>query len=185
MHYSNTLQGGSPDNITPDGISKQDTYFYRYPADQEIADSRLRIVYLGYYIEDWSLMKNAELGIKKGMKIRSEPSNKTGDYFGFSALDEEFKIVNAMIKYIKYGYGAVTDQVIIAMNNGLLDRKQAYEAVQKYDGKCDQYYIDLFCDYLEISKNEFWSVVESYRGKDAWKKDSNGKWVLRAESPLF
>jgi N-acetyl sugar amidotransferase len=185
MHYSNTLQGGSPDTITPDGISKQDTYFYRYPADQEIADSRLRIVYLGYYIEDWSLMKNAELGIKKGMKIRSEPSNKTGDYFGFSALDEEFKIVNAMIKYIKYGYGAVTDQVIIAMNNGLLDRKQAYEAVQKYDGKCDQYYIDLFCDYLEISKNEFWSVVESYRGKDAWKKDSNGKWVLRAESPLL
>lgn len=183
MHYSNTLEGGSPDKIAQNIASKKDTYFYRYPSDDELDFGNLRIVYLGYYIEDWSLLKNAELGIENGLIIRDDNPDNTGDYFGVSALDEEFKIVNAMIKYIKFGYGAVTDQVCIAMNNGLLSRKEGFEVVKKFDGKCAQYYIELFCDYLEITHDEFWEVVESYRGKDAWKKDQNGKWQLKANYP--
>jgi N-acetyl sugar amidotransferase len=183
MQYSHTLEGGVPDKLAKNIGTKKDTYFYRYPSDDELEFGNLRIIYLGYYIQDWSLLKNAEYGIAKGLKIRTDSSENTGDYFSVSALDEEFKIVNSMIKYIKFGYGAVTDQVCISMNNGLMDRKEAFAVVKKYDGKCSQYYIDLFCDYLEITHKEFWEVVESYRGMDCWKKDEKGQWALRTEFP--
>ena len=35
-----------------------------------------------------------------------------------------------------------------------------------------------FCDYLEISEDQFWKVVESFRNPDIWRKSDNGEWEL-------
>lgn len=183
MKYSHTLQGGTPDKLLTDGMTPKDIYFHCYPSDDEIEYAKLRVVYLGYYIEDWSLLNNAKMAIKWGIELRDEPPEEIGDYFGVSSLDEEFKIVNQMVKYIKFGYGAVTDQICIALNQGLMDRETAFECVKRYDGKCHPRYIKQFCKYLEISEEEFWRVVESFRGKHIWEKDGNGEWKLKAEYP--
>ena len=49
------------------------------------------------------------------------------------------------------------------------------ELVKKYDGKCSEYYIRKFCDYIKISLDEYWKVVNKFRG-NMWKKDSNENW---------
>lgn len=185
MKYSHTLQGGTPDKLLTKGMIPKDVYFFCYPSDDEIEYAKLRVVYLGYYIEDWSLLKNAQNGIKNGLKIRDEHPNEIGDYFGVSALDEEFKIVNQMIKYIKFGYGAVTDQICIAFNQGMMDRATAFECIKRFDGKCHSRYIKQFCKYMDISEEKFWQVVETYRGKHVWEKDKNGEWKLKAEFPTY
>jgi N-acetyl sugar amidotransferase len=182
MQYSNTLQGGSPDPLSDKDIALRDVYFYRYPCDDEIEYAKLRVVYLGYYIEDWSNDSNAQFALKRGLKIRTEPPAEIGDIGGFCALDEEFKIVNQMIKYVKFGFGSVTDQLCMAINQGLITREKALELVDKYDGKCHPRYIDMFCKYLEISTNEFWEVVEKFRGKHVWQKDEEGQWKLKIDS---
>lgn len=185
MKYSHTLQGGTPKDLLTQEMTPQDAYFYCYPSDDEMEFAKLRVVYLGYYIEDWSLLNNAKHAIEQGLKIRTEPREEIGDYFRASSLDEDFKIVNQMIKYVKFGYGAVTDQVCIALNNGMMNRKEAFDAVKKYDGKCHPRFIEQFCKYLEISEQEFWNVVESYRGKHVWEKDMKGNWKLKADFPAL
>lgn len=178
MQYSNTLQGGNPDTLMDESMSQQDVCFYRYPSDDEIEYAQLRVVYMGYYIRDWSRNKNAELGIEKGLQCRTEPPEEIGDVNGHSSLDDEFRMVNQMIKYVKYGFGNVTDQLTISINDGLISREEAFELVKKYDGKCHQRYIDQFCRYLNITVEEFWQVVEGFRGKHVWEKNKSGEWQL-------
>lgn len=182
MQYSNTLKGGTPNRLMTEDISFRDVYFYCYPSDDEIDYAKLRVIYMGYYIEDWTDQNNAKEAIENGMKVRDDIPENTGDYLGFYALDEEYKIVNQMIKYVKFGFGCVTDQMCTLLREGSINREKAFQLLEKYDGRCHDKYIKMYCDYLEISESKFWEVVESFRGKHVWEKDANDKWKLKVDS---
>ena len=178
MKYCNTLEGGNPKNLLSKDITPKDIHFYTYPSDDDMEYGKLRIIYLGYYIKDWAGHKNAEFAVKRGLRTREDPPEMIGDLWGFTGLDEDFRIVNQFIKYVKFGFGHVTDQVCEAITEGLMERKDGFELVKKYDGKCGYSYIERFCRYLGISEEEFWKVVESFRNKDIWHKDDKGEWKL-------
>lgn len=180
MKYSHTLGGGDPSGLMPMDATLKDVYFYKYPSDDEMEWAKLRIIYLGYYIRDWSGRNNAAFSIRHGLETRHESPEQIGDLWGFSALDEDFRLVNQMIKYIKFGFGHVNDQVCEAINAGIMGREEGIELLKKYDGKCDHVYIERFCQYLEIGEEEFWRVVESFRG-DMWQRDETGEWRLRID----
>jgi hypothetical protein len=143
--------------------------------------ARLRLVYLGYYIPDWSGHQNAEFSVQRGLVTRKEPPEMTGDLWGFTGLDEDFRLVNQMIKYVKFGFGHVSDQVVEAINAGMMTREAGLELVRKYDGKCDPSYITRYCNYLGIDEAEFWRVVESYRNPEMWERDADGAWRVRLD----
>ena len=102
-----------------------------------------------------------------------------GQINNFDAVDDDFVHLNQMLKYFKFGFGKVTEQVSGAVRNGIMTREEAIDLVMKYDGKCADRYIKKFCDYAEIPEEEFWRVAESYRNKDVWEKDANGDWKLK------
>jgi hypothetical protein len=120
-------------------------------------------------MEDWSGRNNAEFAIARGLKIRKETPEMTGDLWGFSCLDEDYSIVNQFLKYIKLGFGRVTDQVCEAINAGMMTREQGLEWVKKFDGKCDRSFILRFCRYLEITECEFWEIVEKFKNPHIWQ----------------
>lgn len=35
--------------------------------------------------------------------------------------------------------------------------------IKKYDGKCGEKYFKKFCDYVGITKEEFWGEVEKWK----------------------
>ena len=181
MKHCNTLGGGDPKALLPEDVGPRDVIFYRYPPDKDMEHASLRIVYLGYYMEDWSGWNNARKAIAHGLVTRDDPPEKIGDLWGHSALDEDFRIVNQMVKYVKYGFGHVTDQVCDAINLGRMTRDEAIDLVRKYDGKCDPSYITRYCRYLGIDEAVFHEVVEGYRNPDIWKRDEGGEWALRSE----
>lgn len=178
MRKSNTLMGGKADIFLDAGVTRQDLHFYNYPSEEDVEFAKLRLVYLGYYIEDWSGYNNAKFAINKGLVIRNEPPEYTGDLWGFTGVDEDFRLVNQQIKFAKYGFGHVTDQVMEQIHAGKITREEGIELVKKYDGKCHPKYVKKLCNYLEIDISEFWDVVEKARDKEIWKKDTNGEWVL-------
>jgi N-acetyl sugar amidotransferase len=181
LKLGNTIRGG-PSQLLPADISSQQSHFYFYPPDTEMEAARLRLVYLGYYIPDWSGHRNAEVAIAHGLQIRTDPPDMIGDIWGFSALDEDFRIVNQMMKYLKLGFGHVTDQAVEAINSGMMTRQEGLDLVRKYDGKCDPEYIRRFCRYLGITDDEFWRVAESFRNRDIWELDAVNGWRLRVEA---
>ena len=42
---------------------------------------------------------------------------------------------------------------------GKISRSNAIKIVKKYDGSCDPKYIKNFCEYIEISVEQFWSEI--------------------------
>jgi N-acetyl sugar amidotransferase len=180
LKKGNTIAGG-PDSLLPQDVSRQDSYFYYYPPDEDMEAARLRLVYLGYYMEDWSGRNNAAFAIARGLKVRTEPPEMTGDLWGFSCLDEDYSIVNQFLKYVKLGFGRVTDQVCEAISAGSMTREEGLELVRKYDGRCDESFIRRFCGYLEISEDDFWRVAERFRHEGIWKRGADGSWQLQME----
>ena len=178
MKFGNTIASGPQGLMTP-GMTNQDIIWYKYPSDQEMEWARLQLVYLGYFMKDWSKVDNAAFSIAHGLEIRNDTVMEIGSLHPFESLDEDFVFVNQMLKCMKLGFGKVTDEVCEEIRLGRMTREKAIELVKKYDGQCDEKYILKFCKYLEITPEEFWRVAESYRNKDLWEKDQTGKWVLK------
>lgn len=179
MKYCHTLEGGNPDKLLTKDITEQDIFWYRYPSDDEIDWARLKIVFLGYFIKDFTRFRNAEFSIAHGLMVRNDPAEDIGDNYGFEALDDDFVVVNQMLKYLKFGFGKVTDQVSEAIRLGMMTREEAIQLVKKYDGKCADRFIERFCRYLGITEEKFWQVAESFRNKDIWEKDGSGEYRLK------
>lgn len=175
---SNTLMGGKADIFLDTGLTSQDLHFYNYPSEEDVAFAKIRLVYLGYYIQDWSAYNNGQFSIKRGLQIRDDAPENTGDLFGFSALDEDFRIVNQLIKYFKLGFGHVTDQAMDMIHTGRMTREEGLSLVKKYDGKCHSKYIHKLCRYLDITETEFWKLVDTGRNKEIWIKDEQGQWFI-------
>ena len=179
MRNCNTLSGGDATHYIDEDITLKDIHFYNYPEQKDMENENIRIVYLGYYLQDFNIVTNAKVAIENGLQIRNDPPEDIGDLWGYTSVDEDFRLPNQMIKYIKLGYGYVTDQVCEAMSLGMMNRKTALELVQKYDGTCAPRFIEKFCRYLGITVEDFWETVEKFRNKDIWEKNSDGQWCLK------
>ncbi len=179
IQEGNTIKGG-PKSLNYSQATKQDYHFYEYPSYENINNADIRIIYLGYYIEDWYGFKNAEIAKSQGLKLRYDSAENIGDIWGIGALDEEFTIINQFLKYYKLGFGRVTDQVCEAIHQGLMTRDEGIDLVNRYDGKCSGKYIKQFCDYIEISNDQFWEVLDKHVNKDLFQKE-NGEWRPKFE----
>lgn len=178
MKYNFTLAGG-PEALATSDISEINLYWYHYPSNKDMERAKLRIIYLGYFIHDFTRFENARFSIAHGLTIRDDPPEDIGDNYGFEALDEDFVVVNQMIKYLKYGFGKTTDQVSEAIRLNMMTRQSAIGLVKKYDGKCAPRFIKKFCDYIQISEKRFWQIAESFRNQDIWERDRKEGWRLK------
>jgi N-acetyl sugar amidotransferase len=178
-HFHHTIKDG-PDVLLVEETKEKDLFWYRYPTDDEMSWTGMKIVFLGYFIKDFTRFKNAEISIANGLKIRSDPPEDIGDNYGFEALDDDFVVINQMFKHLKFGFGKVTDQSSEAVRLGMMSRDDAVKAVLDYDGKCAPHFIDRFCNYLGITHKQFWETAERFRNPDIWHRDSgSGKWLLK------
>lgn len=160
LRYMNTLTSGK-DWMFARGYSKGELIAYTYPEVEDFLAADLKIIYLGWFLGDWSLVNNAMYSCGYGLQIRSDDVSKTGDLFGVTALDEDFTPINQMIKYYKYGFGRTTDYVNEEIRLGRMSRDEGIELVEKYDHCCSPDYISSYCDYLGISVMQFWGKVRN------------------------
>jgi N-acetyl sugar amidotransferase len=158
LRYMNTLTSGK-DWMFRRGYRASELIPYTYPTVDEFEAAGLQIVYLGWFLGDWSLVNNASYSCLNGLKIRSDDVDLTGDLFGVTALDEDFTPINQLIKYYKFGFGRTTDYVNEEIRLGRMSREQGISLVTRFDDKCSYDYISVYCDYLEISTDYFWEKV--------------------------
>jgi len=161
LRNMNTLSGGGLQWMLEEGFSNQDLLAYHYPDPEEFEAAGLQIVYLGWFLGDWSLRDNGLYSCTQGLKIRTDNPENTGDLFGVSSLDEDWVTLNQMIKYYKFGFGRATDYVNEEIRLGRMSRAEGIEVASRYDGNCGDHYIASFCDYIGISVEAFWEQVHA------------------------
>ncbi len=157
----NTLDGGDYEWMIDAGFKHKDLIPYNYPKEKEFIDNNIQIIYLGWFLGDWSLLNNGSISSLSGIQIRSDDPSNTGDLYSVSSLDEDWVTLNQMIKFYKYGFGRASDYVNEMIRLKTISRDEAIEIVDKYDGVCSDEYIKNFCEFIDISTTEFWKCVRS------------------------
>ena len=89
-------------------------------------------------------------------------------------------ILNQMIKYYKYGFGRATDYVNEWIRSGRISRNEGIKIVQKYDGVCADEYIQSFVSFIDLSVEEFWSIVKKHTNPELFDLNTPGR-----PRPLF
>jgi N-acetyl sugar amidotransferase len=178
LRNSNTLAGGAIDwllekyditNILP----------YCYPSREEFTKHNIQIVYLGWFLRDWSLITNGAYSCLNGLQIRNNSVIDTGDLYGISSLDEDWVTLNQMIKYYKFGFGKVTEYINEEIRLGRISREDGIEIVNKYDHCCSNKYIESFCQFIDISVDYFWEKVRNSANKDLFTITNDGKIIKK------
>lgn len=179
LRYMNTLAGDSVQWLLEAGAKIPDLIPYQYPPPEEFDAHGLQIIYLGWFLGDWSLVNNGMYSVASGLLIREDTVENTGDLLGITSLDEDWVTLNQMIKYYKYGFGRVTDYVNEEIRLGRITREQGIELVKKYDDACSPEYIASFCQYIGITVDEFWQQVYKSVNKDLFDVGSDGEITRR------
>ena len=166
LRNMNTLAGGSIEWMTKDaGISEKILQPYFYPTTEDFEKNNLKIVYLGWFLGDWSNINNGLYSCANGLEVRTDSPKNTGDLYGVTALDEEWVSLNQMIKYYKYGFGRASDYVNEEIRHGNITREEGMSLINEYDGRCADIYIGSFCEYIGIDVSQFWTKVHNSMNK--------------------
>ena len=76
--------------------------------------------------------------------------------------------------YLKFGFGRATQDVGIEIRRGAMTRDQGKSLVKIYDGKFPEYNLDLYLDYYEMKKKEFFKILENWTNKNLFKINRKG-----------
>jgi N-acetyl sugar amidotransferase len=175
VKFMNTVAGGKLDWLLKAGYKLNKIFPFEYPQPEEFDKHKIQIIYLNWFWRDWSIVNNAIYSGVEGLRIRQDTFKNTQDLYGVFSLDEDWVTLNQMIKFYKYGFGRVSDYVNEEIRLGRISRDNAIKLVEKFDGTVGKKYIKSFCDYIEISVNEFWKVVRGVTNKDLFKIDNKKK----------
>jgi N-acetyl sugar amidotransferase len=140
---------GSPEKILP----------YQFPDVALMRANQVNTLYLGPAWSNWSIAGNSAFAMPEGLHIRRDGVLSTGDLMGTSMLDEEWATINMMLKYYKLGFGRASDFINEEIRSGRLTRKEGVVLAQRYDGICDDKYVESFCRYVGITIDAFWEQV--------------------------
>ena len=177
----NTLQGGDISWILKEGFKENEIIPYIYPLSCEYIKNEVQIIDLGWFIKDWSNIENSKFASLHGISIRNDAPELIGDILKTSALDENFVIVNQMIKYLKYGFGKVSDQVNEDIRNGKMDRQTGIKLIKNFDGKCSAVVIDEFINYLQISNAQFKNTLRKFVNSELFMLTEVGEFKPKFE----
>jgi hypothetical protein len=69
----------------------------------------------------------------------------------------------------------VSDYVNEGIRNSEMTREEGITLIEKYDGSCSDEYIKSFCDYIDITTEQFWKQVRENVNLDLFTISSDGK----------
>ncbi len=175
LRNMNTLSGMPKEWLRIEGFRETNFLPYFYPSEKDFENHNLQIVFLGWAMRTWGLLENGIFASLNGLESRNESALESADLIGLTSLDEDWVHLNQMIKYYKYGFGRATDYVNEWIRSGRLSRSEAISIVEKYDGACSDEHIISFCEFLSISKSQFWEVVNRNINQELFSIQGEGR----------
>lgn len=160
-----------------DGITAEDIVQYQYPDDKELERIGVRGIYLNNYIRWDSKAQHEEMirmfGYESFPQTRTFDTYNDVDCFNYSDVHD-------YLKFIKHGYGKVTDHASREIRLRRMTREQGIDLVKQYITR-EPRNLDLFLDWIGMSENSFRYITDQHRNKKLWKRDEHWNWQLKEQ----
>ena len=156
-------------------ISEKEILNFAYPDDKDIERVGVRGIYLSNFIR-WDSKAQHEKMIKL---YGYETCKQQRTYNSYEDVHCKHSAgIHDYIKFIKYGYSKVTDHVCKDIRLRRIDRNKGIDLINKYTF-IEPQELDIFLDWAEIKKDDFYQYVWNRRDLKIWKKNDKGEWILR------
>lgn len=171
------MRGFEPEDlIGKGGITNADIAPYVYPSDESIEKTEVRGIYLSNFIY-WDAKRQTEV-VSEHWDF-GPVTYKRGRTFNLHAkIEDHANEVHDYLKYLKFGYGRGTDDASMEIRHGRMTREEGMRVVEEYDST-EPENLHYYCDFVGISVEEFYQLVDEMRDPEMWKKNESGEWVAK------
>jgi N-acetyl sugar amidotransferase len=145
------------------GMIKQDSDFdyrdlkpFTYPPASELRALGVRSVCLGSYIP-WDTAKQADI-ISRELGWMGDEVEGMPPHYSYEKIECAMQGVRDYIKWLKRGYGRVTQMGALDLRHGRKSPEMVRELIGHYEGKRPAS-LDLFLRYIDMTEDEFNEAV--------------------------
>lgn len=138
-------------------VDSRDLLPYTYPKVRDLKQIRYESVCLGSFIP-WDVKKNVEVIQRelgwKGDQVEGMP----WDEYPYEKIECFMQGMRDYIKYLKRGYGRVSQMVALDLRNGRIDIARGQKLVDDYEGRKPPS-LDIFLKYVGLEEKEFNEII--------------------------
>lgn len=171
------LMGLEAEDLADQGelVTLVDMEPYVYPHDKELEAVGVRGIYLNNYIR-WDSKAQHELMIKQ---YRYETMAQQRTFDTYNDVDcFHYSGIHDYIKFLKWGYGKVTDHASREIRLKRMTREEGIEMVRRHQNIKPKD-LPIFLNWIGMSEDEFWQSIDGQRDARIWGKNDNGEWELK------
>ena len=157
-----------------EALTEKELTPYFGPTSEELERLGVSAVFLGYYFE-WDPETSLTVARAHGFRARNGRP-KTG-YYDYADIDDDFISVHHYLKWYKFGFTRTYDNLSLEIRNGRMTREEAVQTIRDRGDETPLEDIDKLCEFVGITKERFFEVIERFRNPDIWVQ-RDGKWVI-------
>lgn len=171
------LMGVEAEDLARNGadLTMEDLEPYIYPNDKELEAVGVRGIYLNNYLRWDSKVQHERMidlyGYETMAQQRTFDTYNDVDCFHYSGLHD-------YIKFLKWGYGKVSDHAAREIRLKRLTREQGIELVARYQNIVP-HDVPLFLEWLGMDETNFWFLINRQRDSRIWEQVDEARWELR------
>lgn len=167
------------DELVEAGVSRDELVYLDAPSREML--NRLDPIYLSYFVE-WNGIKNYEFAKKRGFRDLTHEWDRTNHIENFNQIDSYGYLLNAWMKYPKYGHAYATDYAARWVRYGLLSREEAVKLAEERDHALDPKIVEDFCKFTGMTFKEFYEALDKLYNKELFEINEFGQWKLKKEN---
>ena len=165
------------DYLSEDDFTESDLIFYEPPSVKELNKAGILGKHFYSYYHKWSPQENYYY-CTEHTGFKPNPERTEGTYSKYASLDDKMDGFHYYLRYIKFGLGRCLEEAAHEVRDGHITREEGVVLMRRYEGEFPQKYFNDFLEYLDITEEHFWEVVDSWRAPHLWRK-VDGNWELK------
>lgn len=170
------LEGGYEKVLEKAGIPAGDLTFFQFPDNELLAGKPIDITHWSYF-ENWDPYRNY-LVAKEHCGLKESEDTNSGTFTNFAQNDQALYALHTYLMYLKFGFGRANQDACIEIRRGAMNRSQALQLVQLYDGQFPHDFLEGYLAYYDMSAQEFDAVLDRWANKELFEK-VDGLWKPR------
>jgi N-acetyl sugar amidotransferase len=165
------------DYLSEDDFVESDLTFYEPPTLEELKKAGIQGIHFFSYYHKWSPQGNYYY-CTEHTGLKPNPERSEGTYSKYASLDDKMDGFHYYLRYIKFGLGRCVEDAAHEIRDGHITREEGIALMRRYEGEFPKKYFKEFLDYLDISEDHFWEVVDSWRPDHIWEQN-DGLWQMK------
>lgn len=171
--YGVTHGTTAKDWISPE-LTREELTPYFGASEDQLEKAGILAVFLGYYFS-WDPEETRRVAVEHGFS--ADPAGPKTGYYDFADIDDDFISIHHWLKWYKFGFTRLFDNLSLEIRNGRMTRERAVEIVREYGAEPPYADIEKFCGFTGITREYFFNICENFRNHEIWSCE-DGVWKM-------